>query len=464
MSVLQNGNSLNTPANRLEKNASSFVYWTVYSLIAGLLLVCCFYLYLQQPVWYLSLIVEDGFGEYLTVTLYIAAALLLIHRIRYLQTAAYGYFLLLACFIFMAGEEFSWGQRIFDLSTPDSLKQINAQRELTLHNLVKISDYLPLLAIAILLWALVTPISARFKWYQWLDNKLGIPSAKAYQFPLFLLTALFLYEKPFFKGSELGELLLGFSFFCYAIALQETGKNQLSFINGIALAACITSALLLTNFYPPYSDFRTHRMMLNYNKYQLCWQSREVFQFLEENRFNPASLGGLVYSQHHAIIDQAKMLRYAGREDLAREILQARIDNVLAIEGRENNPTRNEQLGDLTLLLKQGERATDYYNHAIAYHLNRGEKAVKNSHQKYEAYIRLINLYAKVNQLDEAEKYYLKARSFNLSAAHNKQFKLRVVDYLLAKKTGHYPLQLVPNKRDSWGSWGHTPVGNCKLP
>jgi len=37
--------------------------------------------------------------------------------------------------IFFAGEEISWGQRMFSLATPESLKAINKQDEITLHNI-----------------------------------------------------------------------------------------------------------------------------------------------------------------------------------------------------------------------------------------------------------------------------------------------------------------------------------------
>ncbi|MCL2173683.1 hypothetical protein FWH58_00045 [Candidatus Saccharibacteria bacterium] len=43
--------------------------------------------------------------------------------------------LIIAVLILMAGEELSWGQRIFHWSTPDSWKAINAQHETNLHNL-----------------------------------------------------------------------------------------------------------------------------------------------------------------------------------------------------------------------------------------------------------------------------------------------------------------------------------------
>ena len=45
-------------------------------------------------------------------------------------------FLLLAItFFFGAGEEISWGQRVFGLDTPDSIAETNKQGELNFHNL-----------------------------------------------------------------------------------------------------------------------------------------------------------------------------------------------------------------------------------------------------------------------------------------------------------------------------------------
>jgi len=50
-----------------------------------------------------------------------------------LETAALALLALVAFFV--AGEEVSWGQRIFGFQTPESLKAINTQQEFTVHNL-----------------------------------------------------------------------------------------------------------------------------------------------------------------------------------------------------------------------------------------------------------------------------------------------------------------------------------------
>ena len=46
----------------------------------------------------------------------------------------YGLLMLSIVFFLIAGEEISWGQRIFDLATPDYLSSVNEQDELNFHN------------------------------------------------------------------------------------------------------------------------------------------------------------------------------------------------------------------------------------------------------------------------------------------------------------------------------------------
>jgi hypothetical protein len=54
-------------------------------------------------------------------------------RIHFRKNAAY--LLLAVLFFFAAGEEISWGQRLFGWATPESLAEINRQGETNIHNL-----------------------------------------------------------------------------------------------------------------------------------------------------------------------------------------------------------------------------------------------------------------------------------------------------------------------------------------
>lgn len=97
---------------------------------------------------YLALIKEDGLVEYASVLFWLLAAVILLYQIvrssRKELTCGYQrlfYILILLFFVFAAGEEISWGQRIFDLKTPEFLKKINVQNELTVHNIGSISIF-----------------------------------------------------------------------------------------------------------------------------------------------------------------------------------------------------------------------------------------------------------------------------------------------------------------------------------
>lgn len=86
---------------------------------------------------------EDGFIETLSFIFYFFSAvftgILYItakNNKRYILRRNRNIFLLLLAlfFFFCAGEEISWGQRILGIGTPERLEEVNAQKELNLHN------------------------------------------------------------------------------------------------------------------------------------------------------------------------------------------------------------------------------------------------------------------------------------------------------------------------------------------
>lgn len=83
---------------------------------------------------------EDGEIEYATVGLLLASCALVLYRwTHFRRFKPYQFslisFLIVLVFFFVAGEELSWGQRIFGLETTEYFKKNNAQAELNLHNL-----------------------------------------------------------------------------------------------------------------------------------------------------------------------------------------------------------------------------------------------------------------------------------------------------------------------------------------
>ena len=84
--------------------------------------------------------VEDGFIEWTTAIVLFAGFCVGVRRFvvarhRFDWRGKAVLIMVAAVCLFGAGEEISWGQRVFDIATPAALAERNAQRELNLHNL-----------------------------------------------------------------------------------------------------------------------------------------------------------------------------------------------------------------------------------------------------------------------------------------------------------------------------------------
>jgi hypothetical protein len=103
---------------------------------------------------------EDGVIETISALLMLLAgilSLLVAIRLRKTLSCATMYAFLAFLFIVMCGEEISWGQRYFALETPDSLKTINVQNEINLHNMFGyLFDHLFILCFFV--WGCVAPL------------------------------------------------------------------------------------------------------------------------------------------------------------------------------------------------------------------------------------------------------------------------------------------------------------------
>jgi hypothetical protein len=88
-----------------------------------------------------SFVREDGWVEWLTVVALVCASFICLYRIPILKPFRSKLFILslalqAVVFLFGAGEEISWGQRIFNISPGEFFQTNNAQGETNLHNLI----------------------------------------------------------------------------------------------------------------------------------------------------------------------------------------------------------------------------------------------------------------------------------------------------------------------------------------
>ena len=108
-----------------------------YIISSGVGLSLSYFIYMAADVnQKLSLTLEDGPYEVVGAIFFLLASILFFTAFFKSKTNKNIFFLLLGLlFLFAFLEEISWGQRIFNLSTPQSIKETNMQGEINIHNL-----------------------------------------------------------------------------------------------------------------------------------------------------------------------------------------------------------------------------------------------------------------------------------------------------------------------------------------
>jgi hypothetical protein len=95
------------------------------------------------------------FGSYAAATgLAVAAGVRLERRGRRLSVLA-------LCALASAGEEISWGQRLFGFDPPDALEELNSQEELNVHDVVEVQGKVNLALALASLYGLAAPWLSR---------------------------------------------------------------------------------------------------------------------------------------------------------------------------------------------------------------------------------------------------------------------------------------------------------------
>lgn len=198
------------------KNLSLFekmalVYVTVFTLIGFA------WSYIDHSSFKVYFVVEDGFTEWSTVVFLLIGLFVCVQRVWLLKGQRPFLFLfmtsLLALFFFFgAGEEISWGQRLFNIESSEFFTQNNAQGETNLHNLVvndtKLNKLIFGRGIGILLFlylAVLIPLYKRREGVQRLVDKFAIPIAQNYQIAAYII--LLLLVQVLMASSKKGEML-----------------------------------------------------------------------------------------------------------------------------------------------------------------------------------------------------------------------------------------------------------------
>ncbi len=173
--------------------------------------------YIDHDSFKLYFVMEDGFTEWSTVVFLLIGLAVCVQRVWLLKGQKPFLFLfmtsLLALFFFFgAGEEISWGQRIFNVESSEFFTQNNAQGETNLHNLMigdtKLNKVIFGRGIGILLLlylAVLIPLYRTRQGVKTVVDKFAIPIAQNYQIIAYVL--LLLLVQVIMASSKKGEML-----------------------------------------------------------------------------------------------------------------------------------------------------------------------------------------------------------------------------------------------------------------
>jgi len=191
-----------------------------------LVIVLGIFLSMTNPGYFENVyVVEDGYVENITALIIFLGGVLMLYRFLKLGMKKNGWFKFTTlsvalAFIFIAGEEISWGQRIFNVESSEFFMENNAQSETNLHNLevgnVKLNKLIfgQIITTLIIIYLFIVPILfRRLKGFDKLLDKLAVPVPKVHHsiaFILFLALVLLISSG---KKWELYEMSSGFVFF-----------------------------------------------------------------------------------------------------------------------------------------------------------------------------------------------------------------------------------------------------------
>lgn len=173
---------------------------------------------------------EDGLVEYGTALMLFIISLICFYRLFTISkgksiTWKIGTFLFAILFLFGAGEEVSWGQRIFEVQSSEFFIENNAQGETNLHNMVvgetKVNKLIfsQLLMVVMVLYLIVSPFLYRKQqWFKNLVNMFAVPIVKWHHTIAFLTATALVVSNPSGRTWEVYELVFGAIFILIFLA------------------------------------------------------------------------------------------------------------------------------------------------------------------------------------------------------------------------------------------------------
>jgi len=208
--------------------------------IVTIIIAIGFFLFYNDPAKFELYVQEDGIIEWLTVLGLVVSSVVCFYRfiILFFKKSKWFLFVTLVFGLFLffaAGEEISWGQRIFGITSPGYFQRHNAQHETNLHNLVVGGVKLNMLIFSFLLvmmfgiYLVLVPVlyKKNLSVKKILDSS-GLPVPQLYQVLSFIIVFGLVAFIKHGKNAELLECAGAFLFFL----IVRYSKNREIFTAG----------------------------------------------------------------------------------------------------------------------------------------------------------------------------------------------------------------------------------------
>jgi len=224
---------------KTNKNRGLYLY-SIFAIIAST--VMSLYYFIDED-FFSRFADEDHFSETLSALFLLIAGVILItnslYKIkkgkRFRQEVLFILFGLMLVFAF--GEEISWGQRIFDIPTPDFFLKYNAQQELSIHNLFifHTSLYNPnsLVDVFVFIMGIMIPVLCfRSPNFRKALDKINFPIIQLSFLPIFSIGLIFglamvqITDHHLFAPNEIKEFIYSIGFLLYSIAVVSLNEYR----------------------------------------------------------------------------------------------------------------------------------------------------------------------------------------------------------------------------------------------
>ena len=190
--------------------------------IFSFIIVSTVFLFYYSNSLYNLFVEEDGIIEYSTAIFLLSVSIYLINKllktVKVISTKNIGIVLFSIIFFFGFGEEISWGQRIFNIETPQFFVENNLQSETNIHNLmiggVKLNKliFTNTLFFIFSFYFLVIPyLYAKSNSVKSKINKFSIVIPKYSQSIIFICSSIIIYLFDHDRISEVWECLFAFT-------------------------------------------------------------------------------------------------------------------------------------------------------------------------------------------------------------------------------------------------------------